>query len=178
MALFCVISANSGSFRAHCVKVHVRYLISRWVLIILFWHMESGKNYTIVQWFTTSEKCRRTTIWNAFSWSPCAADADIIFLSCFFFLLLFYSSFNLSRRILDVYHTSTHGVALMRIYDAGPKRAARGSLKYRTQKIKSPTRMLANAKRDGRPQKCIYTVSHKNGANLVLSVTSSNINKF
>ena len=27
MALFCVISANSGSFRAHCVKVHVRYLI-------------------------------------------------------------------------------------------------------------------------------------------------------
>jgi len=25
---FCVISANSGSFRAHCVKVNVRYLIS------------------------------------------------------------------------------------------------------------------------------------------------------
>ena len=25
MALFCVISANSGSFRAHCVKVQVRY---------------------------------------------------------------------------------------------------------------------------------------------------------
>ena len=34
MALFCVISANSGSFRAHCVKVHVRYLISWWVLVI------------------------------------------------------------------------------------------------------------------------------------------------
>jgi len=32
MALFCVISANSGSFRAHCVKVHVRYLISWRVL--------------------------------------------------------------------------------------------------------------------------------------------------
>jgi len=31
MALFCVISANSGSFRAHCVKVHVRCLISWWV---------------------------------------------------------------------------------------------------------------------------------------------------
>jgi len=29
MALFCVISANSGSFRAHCVKVHDRYLISQ-----------------------------------------------------------------------------------------------------------------------------------------------------
>ena len=33
MALFCVISANSGSFRAHCIKVHVRYLISWWVLV-------------------------------------------------------------------------------------------------------------------------------------------------
>jgi len=30
---------------------------------------------------------------------------------------------------LDVYHTSTRGVALVRIYDAGLKRAARGSLK-------------------------------------------------
>ena len=27
-ALFCVISANSRTFRAYCVKVHVRYLIS------------------------------------------------------------------------------------------------------------------------------------------------------
>jgi len=33
MALFCVVSAKSGSFRAHCVKVHVRYLISWWVLV-------------------------------------------------------------------------------------------------------------------------------------------------
>jgi len=50
-------------------------------------------------------------------WPPCVADADIIFLPCgFFYLLLsFFSSSNLSRRILDVYHTSTHGVALVRI---------------------------------------------------------------
>jgi len=53
--------------------------------------------------------------------------------STFFFLL--FSSPILSRRMLDVYHASTHGVALVRIYDAGLKRAARGSLKYRTQKI-------------------------------------------
>ena len=33
MALFCVVSANSGIFRAHCVKVHVRYLIYWWVLV-------------------------------------------------------------------------------------------------------------------------------------------------
>jgi len=33
MSLFCVISANSGSFRAHCIKVHVHYLIYWWVLV-------------------------------------------------------------------------------------------------------------------------------------------------
>ena len=47
------------------------------------------------------------TLWNR-------ADHYIFilwFLSFFFFL----SSPNLSRRRLDVYHTSTHGVALVRI---------------------------------------------------------------
>jgi len=33
MALFCVISANLVAFGAHCVIVHVRYLISWWVLV-------------------------------------------------------------------------------------------------------------------------------------------------
>ena len=28
MALFCIIPANLGSFRVHCVKVHVRYMLS------------------------------------------------------------------------------------------------------------------------------------------------------
>ena len=47
------------------------------------------------------------------------ADADIIFLPCGFFLLsiylsiFFFSSPNLSGHRLDVYHTSTHGVALV-----------------------------------------------------------------
>jgi len=45
-------------------------------------------------------------------WLPCVADADITFLSCGFFFLSF-SSPNLSRHRLDVYHTSTHGVALV-----------------------------------------------------------------
>jgi len=42
MALFCVILANSGSIRAHCVKVHVRYLISWWVLVIpcAYWALQ------------------------------------------------------------------------------------------------------------------------------------------
>jgi len=48
------------------------------------------------------------------------------------FLLLysffFFPSSNVSSRRLDVYHTSTHGVALVRIQNAGLKCAARGSL--------------------------------------------------
>jgi len=46
------------------------------------------------------------------------AALDIIFFPCGFFLLsffLFLSSPNLSGRRLDVYHTSTHDVVLVRI---------------------------------------------------------------
>jgi len=35
---------------------------------------------------------------------------------------------------LDDYHPSTHGVALVRIYNAGLKRAARGSLQLQDAK--------------------------------------------
>ena len=52
-------------------------------------------------------------------------------------LLSFFSSPNLSRRRLDVWHTSTHGVALVQISHAGLKPAARGSLKTQDAK-KSP----------------------------------------
>jgi len=55
--------------------------------------------------------------------------------SIFFFLSIFFSSPNLSRRRLDVCHTSTHGVGSVQIYDAGLNHAARGSLK--TQDAKS-----------------------------------------
>ena len=53
-----------------------------------------------------------------FLWSPYGIEQTIIFSCCglFFFLLSsFFSSPNLSRRRLDVCHTSTHGVALVRI---------------------------------------------------------------
>ena len=53
-----------------------------------------------------------------FLWSPCVIGQAITFLPCglfFFFFLLLFSSPNLSCRRLDVYHTSTHGVALVRI---------------------------------------------------------------
>ena len=59
-----------------------------------------------------------------------------IFMLWFVLLLLlsFFSSPNLSRRRLDVCHTSTHGVTLVQISDAGLKRAARGSLKIQVAK--------------------------------------------
>jgi len=57
--------------------------------------------------------------------------------SSFFLSSSFLPSPNLSRRRLDVCHTSTHGVALVRIYDAGLKPAARGSMKTQDAK-KSP----------------------------------------
>jgi len=48
--------------------------------------------------------------------------------------IFFFSLPNLNRCRLDVYHTSTHGVALVQVYDAGLKRAACGSLKIHDAK--------------------------------------------
>jgi len=73
-------------------------------------------------------------------WSPYRIGQTIIFLPCGFFFLLssfYFSSPNLSRRRLDVCHTSTHGVALVQISDAGLKCDARGSMDIRDAK-KSP----------------------------------------
>ena len=50
---------------------------------------------------------------------------------------LFFSSPNLSGHRSDLYHTATHGVALVRIENAGLKCAARGSLQMQDPK-KSP----------------------------------------
>jgi len=69
-------------------------------------------------------------------WPPCIVDADIIFSSCFFLPFLVFSLPNLSGRRLVVYHTSTHGVALVRIWNACLKCAARGSLKVQDAKIR------------------------------------------
>ena len=51
-----------------------------------------------------------------------------------FYLSFFLSLPNLSGRRLDVYHTSTHGVALVRISNAGLKCAARSSLQMQDPK--------------------------------------------
>ena len=65
------------------------------------------------------------------------ADHYIFMLRFVVLLLSFFSSPNLSGRRLDVYHTLAHGVALVRIQNAGLKRAARRSLKVQDAK-KSP----------------------------------------
>jgi len=44
---------------------------------------------------------------------------------------------------LDVYHTSTHGVALVQIWNAGLKRAARGSLKIQDAKSRQKVAIWA-----------------------------------
>jgi len=66
-----------------------------------------------------------------------AADHYILPSGFFLFLLLLFSSPNASRRRLDICHTSTYGVALVQISDAGLKRATRGSLEMQDAK-KSP----------------------------------------
>jgi len=48
-----------------------------------------------------------------FLWSPYIIGQTIIYLSCGFYL--FFLAYNLIGRRLAVYHTSTHGVALVRI---------------------------------------------------------------
>jgi len=60
--------------------------------------------------------------------------------SSFFF---FFSSANLRSRRLDVCHTSTHGVSLVRISDAGLKCAARGSLEMQDAKKVAKNRHLS-----------------------------------
>jgi len=57
----------------------------------------------------------------------------------------FFSSPNLSGRRLDVCHTSTHGVALMRIQDAGLKRAERGSLEMQDAKNRQKVAICATS---------------------------------
>ena len=74
-------------------------------------------------------------IWPA---ALCNRAGHYVFILWFLLLSIsLFSSPNLSRRSLDVCHTSTHGVALVRILDAGLKRSARGSLKIQDAK-KSP----------------------------------------
>jgi len=77
-----------------------------------------------------------------FLWSPYVIGQTIIFLPCDFFLSFFLSWPNLSRRRVDGCHICTPGVTLVRIEDAGLKRAACGSLKIQDAKKVAKNRHL------------------------------------
>jgi len=62
--------------------------------------------------FSTNQATNKQNLELCLLWSSCVAHADIIFSSCGFF---FFSSPNLSGSRVDVYHTSTHGAASVRI---------------------------------------------------------------
>ena len=73
-------------------------------------------------------------------WSPYVGligQTIYIFILSFVLHSFFLSSPNLSGRRFDVCHTSTHGMALVRIQDAGLKRAACGSLQIQDAKKSS-----------------------------------------
>jgi len=73
----------------------------------------------------------------SFLWSPYVIGQTVIFLPCDFYLLSSFSSFfpRLISAVGD-WMSTIHGVALMRIQNAGLKPAARGLLK--TGRKKSP----------------------------------------
>jgi len=74
----------------------------------------------------------------------CSRCGHYIF-ALWFLLSSFLLSFspNLGHRRLDVCHTCTHDMALVRIKDAGLKRAARGSLKIKDAKNRQKSAICA-----------------------------------
>jgi len=89
---------------------------------------------------TSSTLCYKWSVWTrvraflvmAALSSRCGHYIFVLwFLICSIFL---FSSSNVSRRRLDVYHTSTHGAALLRISDTGLKSVACGSRKIQDAK--------------------------------------------
>ena len=72
----------------------------------------------ILNHYINVKYCREKKLQAVYLWSPYVIGQTIIFLPFDFYLLLLlllFSSPNLSDRRLDVYHTSTNGVALVRI---------------------------------------------------------------
>jgi len=67
-------------------------------------------------------------------------DKPLYFAAVIFIFFFCFSSPILSGRTLDVYHTSTHDVALVQIQNAGLKYAACSSLKIQdaSPKIRHP----------------------------------------
>ena len=104
----------------------------------MFAYLLVDRSYKRNQSHRDSISIRRVGIYGCFSaflWPPVVMGMPLyfaavvsIYLSIYLSIFLF-SSPILSGRRFYVYHTSTHDVALVRIWNAGLKSAARGSLK-------------------------------------------------
>ena len=86
------------------------------LLFFYFWQLLPMKHHVIIQTFFKIKLCSFT---GAVIMAALCSRGAIIILPCSFFLLsifyLFLSSPNLSGRRLEICHTSTHGMALVRI---------------------------------------------------------------
>jgi len=68
-------------------------------------------NQTMPSVPTKSKQPEKALQFQKIKWLQCVADVDIVFYPCGFF----FSMPILSHRRLDIYHTSTHDVALVQI---------------------------------------------------------------
>ena len=99
-----------------------------WILMkqkMIGWHWHQLDHLKIICTLLQADNHASMSSLN-FLWPPCVADADIILVvalwngayhyifALWFHSFFFFSSPNLSCHRLDVYHTSTHGVALVR----------------------------------------------------------------
>jgi len=108
----------------------VQYCVQQ--LCTIHTHMNRPNSCLLVSYsFFVVIFCYILSVRFSFLWPPCVADTDIIFVSCLwppyvigqaiiflpcsFFLSSFFFSPNLIGHRLDVYHTLTPGVALVRI---------------------------------------------------------------
>jgi len=83
-----------------------------------FWYYSNQLSHTPQSFkpfhINSTHRKYKPTLMYILLWSPYVIGQTIIFLPCGFFLLSFFlSSPNLSDHRLDVYHTSSHGVALV-----------------------------------------------------------------
>jgi len=107
---------SSAGQRKH---IGQRPMLYRWTTPPEYPGKEAIKWLYVCLWVVSCIRCiSGYVILQNLLWLPCVADADIIFCPVVSFYLLssfFYSSPYLSCHRLDVYHTSTHGVALVQI---------------------------------------------------------------
>jgi len=103
---------------------------------------------------------------------PYGIGQAIIFFPCGFYLLLFFLAYS-QRSEMDIYHTSRHHVALLRIQNAGLKCAARGSLEIEDAKNRHLCTIAQLCRAVSSQLRHISTTGKKNLLKSNMSSTSS-----